>query len=102
MNNIQLAMQRQQLHSRINTLDMTIAKLSTWFNCNFFKSGSVMLSGLNELGKTFHDIVVFNQVLPLPVEYFKQFAESYCSDLIAERNLILAELDILEKSIQPQ
>ena len=100
MNSVQHAMQRQQLHSQVNNLDIIISKLTELINCNCLKTGSFMLSGVSNLGKTFHEIIVFDHRLPLPIDYIKQFAESYRMDITQQRNGFLLMLEDLEKNPQ--
>jgi hypothetical protein len=83
---------RQALSSKINSLDIQINKLSKWFNAISFKSGSIMLSGQNLLGKDFHELIVWNSELPMPVDRIRQFIHLYCEDLICRRTDLVQEL----------
>jgi hypothetical protein len=85
---------RQQIAARINFLDLQINKLSKWFNSLSFKSGSLMLSGTDSQKKQYHELIVWNKELSLPVASMVLFIENYCQDLISERVKLVNQLEI--------
>lgn len=84
------------LCNKLDKLDSTINKIVKWLNCKKHLGHSLMLAGDSFDGSTFHEIVLWNEMLPLPVAELKTFLESYAGRLAAEKLVIerrIAEID---------
>lgn len=95
------AASRSSITAQIATLDLLISKLTKIFNSTNFKTGSVMVSGKNSLGKDYHELLVWdNTTTALPKSRLKAFVNDWSQDLIAQRATLLSLLDGGQVSFQ--
>lgn len=76
---------RKAIHAQIATLTTQINKLIRCMQAKTYKTASLMISGRTPMEKEFHDIIVWNRDLEIPVDRLVTFINDYASDLIAER-----------------
>lgn len=77
----------QQLQKQIADRDAAIAKLFAWKESQKLVKGSIMISANNDV----HQLINWNQALPIPETHLREFIESYLKFLIEQRNQLFTE-----------
>lgn len=89
------------LTRKVLCLDVFIDRVSHLFNFSKFDTGTLMLTGIDGRPKETGELITWSPAagLPVPITRIRQFLEGYCQDLIAERNVLMLQIERLKSEL---